>query len=173
MCRVHRFSILRHPFAHRKPGSCILLYCQVLAAFVLSSADAFTCKDKSCSVIMFTVTGKRHTGQSIKQVWHFIYLIGLSQQYRLFKIYIIDLRQMNMSTLKLNNFFLKGFLLSDGPSLNHCRPGLGAMGSPWPLMGPLGKSWPSVNCTGVSVRVRVFLQQYQKIYRLFWRYRRE
>ena len=36
-------------------------------------------------VIMFTVTEKRHIGQSIGQLWHFIYLISLSEQYRLYK----------------------------------------------------------------------------------------
>ena len=74
---------------------------------------------------------------------------------------------MNMSLLNLNEFFLKCFHLRDGSSLNHCWPKKSAMGSPWALMSPLGLSSPSVNCTGVSVRVRFFLRQNQKLYRLF------
>ena len=42
---------------------------------------------------------------------------------------------MNMSVLNLNNFFRIFFIISDGPSPNRRRPGLGAMGSPWQSMG--------------------------------------
>ena len=34
------------------------------------------------------------------------------------------------------------FIISNGPSLNHRWPGMGAMGPPWLSMGLLGMSWP-------------------------------
>ena len=94
---------------------------------------------------------------------------SLSQQYRLYKLFNLDIHQMKMTNLNLNEIFLKCSHLSDGPSSSHCWPRMRAMGSPWPFMGPLGMSQPSVKCTGVSVRLRFFLQQYQKIYWLFWK----
>ena len=48
----------------------------------------------------------------------------------------LDIHHMNIPIANLNDFFLKCFHLSYGPSLNHRWPMMGAMGSPWLMMGP-------------------------------------
>ena len=64
------------------------------------------------------------------------------------------LHHMNMSILNLNEFLFRNFYYQWWTITEPSLAKDGAMGSPWPSMGPLGTSWTSVNCTGVSVRAR-------------------
>ena len=98
------------------------LYCRVLAESVLS-ADIFSPGFLPCRAIFIASSE----------------FIMFSRQLALVKIYF-HLHHMNMSTLNLNNFIPFFFIISDGPSLNHRWPNMGAIGSPWLSMGPLAMS---------------------------------
>ena len=66
---------------------------------------------------------------------------------------------MNISILYLNEFFWNVWTIVEPLLARNERHGISMATD-----GALGMSWPSLNCTGVLVGVRLFLQQYQKIH---------
>ena len=112
--------------------SWFLLFCQVLAAFVLS-ADIFCPDFLSCSAIFIA----------------FSELILLSRQLALVKIFF-HLHHMNMSVLNFKEFFSNLFHYQRWTIAEPSLARDGRHEIAMSINGSLGMSWPSVSCTSLS-----------------------
>ena len=109
--------------------SCFLLYCWVLAVFVLS-AHSFCPDFLSCPAIFL----------AFSELFQFTHSTTGACE-----ILLSTSPHEHISSQPERTFVPIFFIINYGPSLNHRRPS----------MGPLRMTWLSVNCTGVSVQTRL------------------